>query len=233
MKSIVILPTYNEKENIRKIVSLILGLNKKINILIVDDGSPDGTGRIAEKLAKKHHQEVFVLHRKSKDGLGRAYVAGFKWAIDHNYEVIIQMDADLSHDPKYLGIMLSKIKENDLVIGSRYIKGGGTLGWGTKRKLLSRSGSLYAKIILGLPLNDLTGGFKCWRASLLKKINPDSITSNGYSFQIEMNYRAYKHGAKIKEMPIIFVDRALGKSKMNQNIIWEAMWKVWKLKLGK
>lgn len=233
MKSIVILPTYNERENIAKIVPEILAQDKNLHILVTDDNSPDNTGKLADKLAKKNKNRVFILHRTKKEGLGKAYIAGFNWALDKGYNVIIQMDADFSHNPKYLKEFLEYIKKYDLVIGSRYVTGGGTKGWGTARKILSRGGSLYAKIILGMPLNDLTGGFKCWRADLLKKINLAKITSNGYSFQIEMNYRAHNSGAKIKEVPIIFADRNVGKSKMNKSIVFEAFFKVWKLRFSK
>lgn len=233
MKSIVILPTYNEKENITKIVPVILQQRLNLHILITDDNSPDGTGKLADKLAKNDPKKVFVLHRAKKEGLGRAYVASFQWAINKGYDVIIQMDADFSHDPKYLKTMLKEIKNYDLVIGSRYVAGGGTRNWGILRKIISRGGSLYSKIILGISLNDLTGGFKCWQAELLKKIDLDSITSNGYSFQIEMNYRAVTLGAKIKEIPIIFADRNLGASKMSKKIFMEAITKVWQLRFGK
>lgn len=233
MKSIVVLPTYNEKGNVGKIVPKILASAAGTSILIVDDNSPDGTGKLADLLTQKYKNEVFVLHREKKEGLGRAYIAGFCWALDQGYETIIQMDADFSHDPGYLPPMLQAIKSHDLVIGSRYVKGGGTSGWGLGRRLLSRGGSLYAKIILGLPLQDLTGGFKCWRAELLKKIGLDTITSNGYSFQIEMNARAYQLGASIKEIPITFIDRDVGASKMSKKIVWEALAKVWVLRFKK
>lgn len=231
--NIVILPTYNEKENITKIVQAIFELKQPLDILIVDDNSPDGTGKIADKLTYQYKNHLFVLHRQGKEGLGRAYIAGFKWALERNYDNIIQMDADFSHDPKYLKDMLREIKNNDLVIGSRYVKGGGTKGWPIYRKIISRGGSLYSKIILGISLNDLTGGFKCWRANLLKKIGLNAITSNGYSFQIEMNYRAYRKRAKIKETPIIFVDRTNGKSKMSKKIFREAIFKVWQIRFQK
>lgn len=233
MKSIVIIPTYNEKENIQKIIPSILKLNLGLDILVVDDNSPDRTSITVKQLKlKSQKSKIFVLDRKQKDGLGKAYIAGFKWALKNNYQVIIQMDADLSHDPKYLKKMLEKIESHDLVIGSRYVKGGGIKGWGWNRKILSRGGSLYSKIILGLKINDLTGGFKCWQANLLKKIGLSSITSNGYSFQIEMNFRAAKLKAKIKEIPIVFTDRDVGKSKMSKKIVFEALWKVWKLRFS-
>jgi dolichol-phosphate mannosyltransferase len=233
MKKIVIIPTYNEKENIQKIIPLVLEQNLDLDILVVDDNSPDKTAKIVEDLAKKLNSpkgNINLLLRKEKNGLGQAYIAGFNWALQKNYDIIIQMDADLSHNPKYLKKMLDEIKDHDLVIGSRYVKNGGTEGWTLDRKIISRGGSLYSNMVLWTNINDLTGGFKCWRNAMLKKINLDTITSNGYSFQIEMNYRAYKLGAKIKEIPIIFVDRNIGASKMSKNIVWEAMWKVWKLK---
>lgn len=233
MKKIVILPTYNEKGNIIKIVPKILASKLGLDILIVDDNSPDGTGKIADQFVKKYKNKVFVLHRKDKEGLGKAYIAGFNWALKKNYGIIIQMDADFSHNPKYLATMLQEIKKYDLVIGSRYVKGGGTKGWTIDRKILSRGGSLYSKIILGITLDDLTGGFKCWRAGSLRRVDLDSITSNGYSFQIEMNFRAATSGLKIKEIPIIFVDREKGKSKMSGNIVREAMTKVWVMRFGK
>lgn len=229
MKTIVIIPTYNERKNIEKIIPAILDLG--IDILVVDDNSPDGTAKAVEALGQKN--KLYLLNRKKKDGLGKAYLAGFKWALNNGYEVIIQMDADFSHHPKYLKTMLEEIINNDLVIGSRYVKGGGTKGWGWDRKLLSRGGGLYSKIILGSRVNDLTGGFKCWKSDLLKRIDLGSIASNGYSFQIEMNFRADKVRANIKEMPIIFTDRNVGKSKMSKKIILEALWRVWALRLGK
>lgn len=234
MKSVVIIPTYNEKENIEKIIPAILKLNLSLDILVVDDNSPDGTAAAVQRLKSKipsTKSKISILLRKQKQGLGRAYLAGFKWALDKDYRVIIQMDADLSHHPKYLQTMLEEIKDHDLVIGSRYVQGGGTRGWGWDRKILSRGGSLYAKIILGGKINDLTGGFKCWRGEFLRKIGLKKIKSNGYSFQIEMNWRAQQQGAEIKEIPIIFVDRDVGKSKMSKKIIWEAIWKVWQLRL--
>lgn len=236
MKKIVVVPTYNEKENIQKIIPMVLEQNLDLDILVVDDNSPDGTAKAVNTLsqrnegAKAQRNNIYLLLRKEKNGLGQAYIAGFKWALDHGYDIIIQMDADLSHNPKYLKAMLDEIKNYDLVIGSRYVKGGGTTGWTLDRKIISRGGSIYSNMILWTNINDLTGGFKCWRKNLLENINLDSITSNGYSFQIEMNYRAFKLGSKIKEIPIIFADRNVGKSKMSKRIIWEAIGKVWKLK---
>ncbi len=234
MKSIIVIPTYNEKENISKIIPAIISLGLGIDILVVDDNSPDGTSTIVKNLKiDKQGSKIFVLDRKKKDGLGRAYITGFTWALKNDYEVIIQMDADFSHNPKYLKTMLKEINNYDLIIGSRYTKGGGTKGWGLDRKIISRGGSLYSKMILWTKTNDLTGGFKCWKADTLKKINLQSVTSNGYSFQIEMNYRAELVKSRIKEIPIIFVDRNVGKSKMSKKIVLEALWRVWALRFGK
>ncbi|MFA5188552.1 MAG: polyprenol monophosphomannose synthase [Patescibacteria group bacterium] len=248
--ALVILPTYNEKENIEKLIGEILAQNLNLDILVVDDNSPDGTGQIIEDLRKngpglglagssllrdcfkpgQDGPQLFILHREKKEGLGRAYIAGFKWALANNYEYIFEMDADFSHQPGYLKDFLKAIKDCDLVIGSRYIKEGGTVGWSKIRELISRLGCLYAQIILGLKIKDLTGGFKCYRKPVLEKIDLDKIRSNGYMFQIEMTYSAFKNGFKIKEIPIIFLERKLGKTKFNKKIIWEAMINCWKLR---
>lgn len=236
MKKIVIIPTYNERENIQKMIPAILSVDLGLDILVVDDNSPDKTSAVVKKLVqtiKNKKTGIFVLDRTKKDGLGKAYIAGFNWALKHSYEIIVQMDADFSHNPKYLLQILKEIEKYDLVIGSRYVKGGGVENWGFDRLFLSRGASYYVRIITWMPINDPTGGFKCWRANLLKKIDLDSVTSNGYSFQIEMNYRAWTSKAKIKEIPIIFPDRTIGKSKMNKNIVFEAMLKVWQMRFGK
>ena len=230
-KALVISPTYNEKENIEKLIGEILAQNLWLDILIVDDNSPDGTGQLVEDLRKTIPQ-LFILHREKKEGLGRAYIAGFKWALAQGYEYIFEMDADFSHQPKYLKDFLAAIKDCDLVIGSRYIKGGGTQGWGKIREFISRFGCFYAKIILGLKIKDLTGGFKCYRSRILAAIDLDQVQSNGYMFQIEMTYKASQKGFKIKEIPIIFIDREQGKSKFNRKIIWEAIINCWKLKFN-
>ncbi|OGY41357.1 MAG: dolichyl-phosphate beta-D-mannosyltransferase [Candidatus Buchananbacteria bacterium RBG_13_39_9] len=253
-RGLVILPTYNERENIANLIKEILAQNLDLDILIVDDNSPDGTGQLVEDLRKnmlarrppsavatmvgegrsfsEGGPQLFILHRRTKEGLGRAYLAGFKWALANNYDYIFEMDADFSHQPKYLKDFLSAIKDYDLVIGSRYIKGGGIQGWSKIREIISRLGCFYAQIILGLKINDLTGGFKCYRREVLAEIDLDGVQSNGYMFQIEMTYKTFKKSFKIKEMPIIFFERSQGKSKFNRKIIWEAIINCWKLRLG-
>lgn len=233
MKKIVILPTYNEVDNIAKMADEIRRLKEDFHILIVDDNSKDGTAQAADRLSKqKYPGKVFVLHRQKKEGLGKAYIAGFQWALDQNYEVIFQMDADFSHLPSYLPLFLHKIQEGfDLVIGSRYLNGISVVNWDLKRLLLSKLASIYVQKITKMPVKDPTSGFKCWRNEALRKIHLHSITSSGYGFQIETNYRAWQRGLKITEIPIIFYERRLGVSKMNKKIIWEAFWLVWKLRL--
>lgn len=228
-RGLVILPTYNEKENITELVKEIFAQNLNLDILVVDDNSPDGTGQLVEDL-RKNMPQLFILHREKKEGLGRAYIAGFKWALEHNYDYVFEMDADFSHQPKYLKDFLEAIKDNDLIIGSRYIKGGGTEGWSKIRELISRGGCFYAKVILGLKIKDLTGGFKCYSRKVLENIDLDKVGSNGYMFQIEMTYKAIKSGLKVREIPIIFIERAQGKTKFNRKIIWEAIINCWKLR---
>ena len=228
---LVILPTYNEKENIEKLIWEILAQNLSLDILVVDDNSPDGTGQLVEDL-RKIIPQLFILHREKKEGLGRAYISGFKWALANNYDYIFEMDADFSHQPKYLKDFLVVIKDNDLVIGSRYIKGGGTQGWGKVRECISRFGCFYAKIILGLKVKDLTGGFKCYRRKVLENIDLDKVESNGYMFQIEMTYKARKNKFKVKEIPIVFLERQQGKTKFNKKIIWEAIINCWKIRFN-
>lgn len=227
--ALVILPTYNEKENIEKLIKEILAQNLNIDILVVDDNSPDNTGQLVEDL-RKNIPQLFILHREKKEGLGRAYISGFKWALAHNYEYIFEMDADFSHQPKYLKDFLEAIKDCDLVLGSRYINAGGTLGWSWLRELISRAGCFYVKIILGLKINDSTGGFKCYSRKVLQSIDLDKIESNGYMFQIEMSYSAIKKGFKVKEIPFIFQERERGRSKFNKKIIWEAIVNCWRLR---
>lgn len=229
MSVLIVIPTYNEKENIPVLVPLLRQTVPGAHILIVDDNSPDGTGEIADALAAQD-PAVHALHRTEKNGIGQAYVAGFTWGLARGYERLIQMDADLSHDPKYLPGLLNASERYALVLGSRYVRGGGTENWGLGRRLLSRGGSLYAQIILGLPLHDLTGGFKCWRRHVLADIDLPSVLSNGYSFQIEMTYRAIRKGMRVHEVPIVFVDRTAGKSKMSRRIFVEAIGVVWKLR---
>lgn len=229
-RALIIFPTYNEKDNIEKIVHAVLPLDPRINVLIVDDNSPDGTGDIADKLAASE-EKVNVLHRKGKEGLGKAYIAGFKWAIENKYDFIFEMDADFSHGPEYIKDFLKEIQRNDLVIGSRYISGVNVINWPMSRLLLSYFANVYTRIITGLPVRDATGGFKCFRREVLEAINLDKVKSSGYSFQIEMSMRAWKKGYKIKEIPIIFVDRIAGSSKMSKKIMREAIWMVWMLRI--
>lgn len=231
MKFIVVIPTYNEKDNIEKIINAVHNVVEDMHILIVDDNSPDGTGDIVAML-RKDDKRIHLMRRKGKMGLGTAYCDGFKWAIDQGYDYIFEMDADFSHDPKELPNFIREIENNDLVIGSRYINGVNVVNWPMSRLILSYFANIYTQIITGMPIKDATGGFKCFRASMLAQIDLDSIKTNGYGFQIEMNYRIWKLGGKIKEIPIIFIDRIEGESKMNRKIIWEAVFMVWKLKLG-
>ena len=231
MKSLIIIPTYNEKENLENLVEQILSLRMNAQILIIDDNSPDGTGRIADELSQKH-KKIQVIHRHGKMGLGTAYIEGFKYALKTDADCIFEMDADFSHKPQYLPFLLEKIKEFDLVLGSRYVKGGGTKNWSFGRRLLSRGGNLYTRTILGINVKDLTGGFKCFRRKVLKEINLDKIRSDGYGFQIEMTYRVYQKGFKIAEIPIVFTERRAGKSKMSKRVVREALLMVWRLRLG-
>ena len=222
----VILPTYNEAENLERIVGAVLEhLPESRRVLIVDDNSPDGTGEIADRLADGD-DSVAVLHRDRKEGLGPAYLAGFRVALDGGAERIIEMDADFSHDPSYLPRLIDATEGADLAIGSRYVPGGGITEWGPVRRFISRGGSAYARTALGLPVKDLTGGFKCFRRIVLETINLDTIEARGYAFQVETTYRAIKSGFRVVEVPIVFKDRADGTSKMSKAIIAEAMWRV-------
>jgi len=231
MKAIVVVPTYNERENLGQLVEKIAQYVPNLHILIVDDNSPDGTGELAEELSRENSGRVFVLHRDRKQGLGRAYLAGFGEALQRGYECILQMDADLSHDPSYLPGLLSLIRKFDLVLGSRYVHGINVVNWDFKRLLLSKLATKYVQMVTGMPFTDATGGFKCWRAAALQAIGLDDVFSNGYLFQIEMTYKAYRKGLRVGELPIIFYERNLGKSKMNWAIIWEALWGVIRLRI--
>lgn len=224
MKKMIIIATYNEKDNIEKMLAEVYENVPDVHVLVIDDNSPDKTYEIVENLAAtKYSGKLFLIKRAGKLGLGTAYVAGFNWGLASDYDAIGQMDADFSHNPKYLPSMFEALKTYDLVLGSRYVAGGGVVNWSLKRKLISRGGSLYAKIILGLPQNDLTGGFKCFRREVLETIDVNQLKSTGYSFQIETTYKTYLNGFKIKEIPIIFEDRVLGISKMSGNIFKEAI----------
>ncbi len=229
-RSLVIIPTYNEMENIPKLIPFVLSQDESINILIVDDGSPDGTGKFVGEESKKNDR-VHLLQREKKMGLGTAYIAGFKYALEHNYDYIFEMDADFSHDPKEIKNFLIAVKENDLVLGSRYINGVRVLNWPMRRLLLSFFASVYTRFITGMHVRDATGGFKCFRRKVLEAIDLNNIKSNGYSFQIEMTFRAHAKKFKIKEIPIIFVDRVKGTSKMSKKIVFEAVFMVWKLRV--
>lgn len=231
MKITVVIPTYNERDNIEKLSSLILSQDERINILFVDDNSPDGTGEIADLLALESSR-VKVLHRAGKLGLGSAYREGFKIAIEGNADYIVEMDADFSHDPAMLPLFIARMSEYDLVIGSRYLNGVSVVNWPIRRLILSYCASVYTRLITGLHLSDCTGGFKCFRREVLESIDLAAVRSDGYSFQIEMNYRCFERGFSIGEIPIIFVDRHAGTSKMSRQIVREAVFMVWKLKLG-
>ncbi|HEX4462103.1 MAG TPA: polyprenol monophosphomannose synthase [Polyangia bacterium] len=229
---LVVVPTYNERDNLPAIVAAVHAALPEADLLIVDDNSPDGTGQIADELAKADKQ-VSVLHRQGKLGLGTAYIAGFKQALKRNYQYLFEMDCDFSHDPQYLPVMLARARAGaDLVLGSRYVAGGGTVNWGPVRKLISRGGSLYARTILGVGVHDLTGGFKCFRRHVLESIDLDNVSAQGYGFQIEMTYRVVKSGFRVEEVPIVFVDRRVGQSKMSKKIFAEALTLVWKLRLS-
>ena len=232
-KSLVVIPTYNEKENISKLVRDILSLDHGFHVLIIDDNSPDGTGQVIDDLADEF-SEVHVCHRPKKMGLGSAYLVGFGIALEAMFDYIIEMDADFSHDPKSLPRFLEKFNEGyDVIIGSRYIKGGGVSNWSGERKALSKYANIYVRMVTGLPVKDTTGGFNGYRRSILEAIDLGSIHSNGYAFQIEMKYRAWKKGFKLIEFPILFSERKHGKSKMEKQIIWEAFWIVWRMRLEK
>ena len=228
-RAVVIFPTYDEKDNIEKIVLAVLAQDDRVHVLIVDDNSPDGTGEIADRMAREN-PKIFVLHRSVKAGLGTAYIAGFKWAIEKKFDYIFEMDADFSHSPEYLPDFLKAIADNDLVIGSRYISGVNVVNWPMSRLLLSYFANKYSRWVTGLPLADATGGFKCFRREVLEAIALDGVKSNGYTFQIEMTMRAYVRKFRIKEIPIVFYDRQQGTSKMSKKIVREAIWMVWWLR---
>lgn len=231
MRPLVVIPTLNEKENILELIPEILKLKKRFHILIVDDNSTDGTGKAADYLSKKY-SKVFVLHRHSKPGLGRAYIDGFKWALKRDYDPIFEMDGDGSHSPQFLPKFLEKIKDYDLVVGSRYYKGRiSVVNWDLRRVYLSILANIYARIITGVLVSDATTGFKCFRRGVLESIDLNKVISEGYSFQIEMNWRVRKAGFKIGEIPIIFYERRHGESKLSTNIIREALWILWKMRL--
>ena len=228
---LVVVPTYNERVNLPLVVPTILQQDPRIDVLVVDDNSPDGTGQLADELAASTPR-VHVLHRPAKSGLGKAYLAGFQWALANRYDLIFEMDADFSHDPKFLGDFVRAAADADLVIGSRYRAGVvNVINWPISRLLLSIGANQYARWITGLPLADSTGGFKCFRREVLEAIDFEKVRSNGYAFQIEMSFRAWKKGFRLVEVPIVFTDRVEGQSKMNKRIVREAIWMVWWLRL--
>jgi dolichol-phosphate mannosyltransferase len=227
---LVIVPTYNERENLPRLVPSILSRDERLEILVVDDGSPDGTGVLADEIAARE-KRVHVLHRAVKEGLGKAYLAGFAWGLARGYDVLFEMDADFSHDPQHLPKFLEAIERYDVVLGSRYLHGRVTVvNWPIGRLLLSYFANVYARKVTGLPIADLPGGFKCFRREELAAIDLDRVESNGYSFQIEMSFRAWKKGFRLGEIPIMFVDRDVGESKMSKSIVREAVWRVWRLR---
>ena len=232
MKTLIISPTYNERKNIKQLVDMVIGENPDLHLLIVDDNSPDGTGAMVKKLQLKY-KNLYLETRPKKSGLGTAYIFGFKWALEKKYENIIQMDADLSHNPKDLPRMVDKLQKYDLIIGSRYINGISVVNWPLRRLMLSYGANAYSRVITGMPIMDGTGGFKAWRSSVLSSIDLDSVKSQGYSFQIEMNFRAWVKKFNIKEIPIIFSDRTIGQSKMSKTILYEAIFMVWRLRIWK
>ena len=232
MKTLIISPTYNERKNIEQLVDMVIGENPELHLLIVDDNSPDGTGEKVKKL-QTEYKNLFLETRPKKSGLGTAYIFGFKWALEKKYDNIIQMDADLSHNPKDLPRMVNNLQKYDLVIGSRYINGISVVNWPLRRLMLSYGANAYSRVITGMPIMDGTGGFKAWKSSVLSSIDLDSVKSQGYSFQIEMNFRAWVKKFNIKEIPIIFSDRTIGQSKMSKTIVYEAIFMVWRLRIWK
>ena len=228
MKTLIIIPTFNEVDNIENIINEILKVESQVSILVVDDNSPDGTGELVKKIQSQNSQ-VFLLSRSKKEGLGRAYIAGFNWGLERGFELLVEMDADFSHRPIDLPKLLNKVRshEYDFAMGSRYVEGGSTVNWGLIRKIVSKGGSLYSRLILGYPVNDWTGGFNAWSSKSLQAIRLAEVQSNGYGFQVELKYRALVAQCRGVEVPIIFEDRRVGKSKMSMGIILEAFYRVW------
>jgi dolichol-phosphate mannosyltransferase len=229
-KALVVVPTYNERDNITRLVPLILQQDPRLQVLIIDDGSPDGTGEVADRVAADEPR-LHVIHREGKLGLGTAYIVGFRWALARDYDAVFEMDADFSHDPAHIPQFLDAIQDFDVVLGSRYLHGRVTVvNWPIPRLLLSYAANVYARVVTGLPITDATGGFKCFRRHVLESIDLHRVGSEGYSFQIEMSLRAWRRGFSLGEIPIVFADRDLGDSKMSKRIVWEAVWRVWALR---
>jgi dolichol-phosphate mannosyltransferase len=231
-RAVICLPTYDERENLAPILEAIHAVVPQVDVLVIDDNSPDGTGRLADEIAARDPR-VKVLHRAAKQGLGRAYLAGFAWALERRYDLVLEMDADFSHDPRHLPALLGAAAGADLVLGSRYVPGGGTVNWGLGRRFVSRGGSLYARTILAVRVRDLTGGFKCFRREVLEAIDLPSVQCSGYAFQIELTFRALRRGFRVVEVPIVFADRRVGQSKMSRRIVLEAMRKVWSMRFSR
>ena len=229
-RALVIVPTYNERFNIARLIPAVLAQDPSLEMLVVDDASPDGTGGVVDAIAA-NNERVHIIHREGKLGLGTAYIAGFRWALDRKYDLIFEMDADFSHNPERLPEFLECVKTADVVLGSRY-QGGrvNVVNWPMSRLFLSYAANIYARAVTGLPVSDTTGGFKCFRRNVLESIDLNSVKSNGYAFQIEMSFRAWKRGFRLEEIPIIFVDRTEGESKMSKKIVREAVWMVWRLR---
>ena len=236
MKSLIVMPTYNEAPNVEKIIRVVFSKPAapyRLHILVVDDNSPDGTAAIVTRLIESEFgRSLFLMTRDQKSGLGTAYIDGFKWGLAKGYDIFVEMDADFSHHPRYLPGMLRKTASCDFIVGSRYVQKGGVKGWGPGRKLISIWGSFYARTILNIPIRDLTGGFNIWKRHVLSKIDLDTVRSEGYAFQIELKYRAVAHGFRFVEYPIVFEDRQLGNSKMSKKIVFEAIYRVWQLRLS-
>jgi dolichol-phosphate mannosyltransferase len=230
-KTVAVIPTYNERANLPELAENIRRHAPGMHILFVDDNSPDGTGEVADELSRRYPGEVFVLHRKAKEGLGRAYIDGFHAVVEKDYDFIIQMDADLSHDPVHLPDFLTKAAENDLVIGSRYIRGVSVINWDLKRIILSKMATRYVQIVTGMPFTDATGGYNCWRRDALRAIGYNSVFASGYLFLVELKYKAFRKNLRIAEVPIVFVERRTGISKLSSRILWEAIWGVLRLRL--
>ena len=230
MKALVIVPTYNEADNVRELLPRILEQDPGIEVLVVDDRSTDGTAAIVEEI-RANEPRIHILNRPGKMGLGTAYVDGFRYALERDYDYVFEMDADFSHDPDSLPAFLEAIRDADLVVGSRYLNGVTVVNWPLTRLILSYCANLYTRIITRMPIKDATGGFKCFRRETLERIDLDRVNTDGYGFQIEMNFKVWRKGMRLKEIPILFVDRRVGISKMNNKIVWEAMWLVWKLRV--
>jgi len=230
VKALVVIPTYNEKENLVPLLAQVFAQNLPLEVLIIDDNSPDGTGAIADERAASDSR-VHVMHRAGKMGLGSAYVAGFKYALERDYDAVFEMDADFSHSPESLGEFLRELENADLVLGSRYLHGVTVVNWPLSRLILSYGANVYSRFITGVPVKDLTGGFKCFRRRVLESLDLDRVKSDGYGFQIEINFKAWRKGFRIREIPILFVDRRVGVSKMSRRIVWEAAWMVWRLRI--